>query len=442
MVDVLIVDDEVWVTELIKHIIDWNAEGFSSVFVVNDGLKALEIIKKENPRLVLTDIRMPEMDGLTMLQEARKEGIETQFIIISGYSDFGYAKDAIDFGAAGYLLKPIDRGELLKVLNRVKTAMHKQEQSKQKEMQLKQDLNKSLVKLREQYFLNCFNGNDCVQLDVSRLNHEFLLNFSGSKFLILIIAVDAENKTIKWNRVASDFYGKLLGKNIFQTCAEMVIIPYRKRFICILNYNPVEREKLKKNVSDLFHEMTDIYRAQCNLTIAMGNEKNDINGLKDSYHEAKILLRARVILGTSAIYNSENVHLGYQKRNTIPPEMEMKFKYETERTNIEGCKGIVSELLEKFVNESYNNPCSVVIGAQQILDVFMAAFPSGQNNEGYNERYIWDMKEDIEDCASVEQIQIMLFKLFDSLSTLKDKFQKSKNEKNNRCCRPVYRRKL
>lgn len=116
MIDVVIVDDEIWVTKLIERIIDWNAYGFRIVKVYNDGFEALEGIKVLKPELVLTDIRMPGITGLDIIQEISAESKDIFFAIISGYSDFEYAKSALTYGAVGYLLKPIDQQELIKIL--------------------------------------------------------------------------------------------------------------------------------------------------------------------------------------------------------------------------------------------------------------------------------------------------------------------------------------
>ncbi|WP_172973965.1 response regulator [Fundicoccus ignavus] len=116
---VLIVDDEPIVREGLAYIVDWEAAGFKIIGTASDGQEGIEKIKALNPDVVLTDIQMPEMDGIEMVRYACEHDLYREFIILSGHSDFAYAKEAMSLGVAHYLLKPIDEEELLDVLARV-----------------------------------------------------------------------------------------------------------------------------------------------------------------------------------------------------------------------------------------------------------------------------------------------------------------------------------
>lgn len=116
---VLIVDDEPIVREGLAYIIDWQAAGFEIIASASDGLEGIEMIKKYQPDVVLTDVQMPEMNGIEMVRYACDNGLRREFIILSGYSDFTYAKEAISLGVAQYLLKPVDEAELLEALERI-----------------------------------------------------------------------------------------------------------------------------------------------------------------------------------------------------------------------------------------------------------------------------------------------------------------------------------
>jgi two-component system response regulator YesN len=111
---VLLVDDEPFVTKALKVLINWEELGYSVCGEASNGQDALELIKKLEPDVVITDIRMPKMDGLELIQYCREMlKTNTKFIILSGYSDFKYAQKAIKYGAKEYLLKPIDETELI-----------------------------------------------------------------------------------------------------------------------------------------------------------------------------------------------------------------------------------------------------------------------------------------------------------------------------------------
>lgn len=118
-INVLIADDEPFVREGIKYLIDWEAAGYTICGEAKDGVEALEKIRILRPGLVILDIRMPGMDGTEVMQKAREIGFRGEFLILSGFSDFSYAKAAIQYGAADYIVKPIDEMQLLKVVTRL-----------------------------------------------------------------------------------------------------------------------------------------------------------------------------------------------------------------------------------------------------------------------------------------------------------------------------------
>lgn len=112
MYKVLIVDDEEMVRWGIRDLLDWEAMGFELTEDGKDGRDGLLKLKAFAPDLVLADIKMPGMTGLELIQAAREEGFAGQFVILTGYSDFEFAKTAITLGVSEYLLKPIDEEEL------------------------------------------------------------------------------------------------------------------------------------------------------------------------------------------------------------------------------------------------------------------------------------------------------------------------------------------
>ena len=120
METVLIADDEQNIREGLKYILDWKQIGFEIIGETANGDDTLSFILKQNPSLVLLDIRMPKMYGTEIIKIARENGFKGKFIILSGYSDFTYAQTAIRYGASFYLTKPIDEDELLASVSKVK----------------------------------------------------------------------------------------------------------------------------------------------------------------------------------------------------------------------------------------------------------------------------------------------------------------------------------
>ncbi|WP_339256795.1 response regulator [Paenibacillus sp. FSL P2-0136] len=108
MYKVIIVDDESWAIRGISNAFDWEQYGFEISGQFTSAYQAWEAIALQEPDLVVTDIRMPEISGLDLMKRAKAQGIDSEFVIISGYAEFEYAQEALRYGALDYFLKPLD----------------------------------------------------------------------------------------------------------------------------------------------------------------------------------------------------------------------------------------------------------------------------------------------------------------------------------------------
>lgn len=118
MYTMLVIDDEVWIRERLISTIDWAAHDIEIIGEACDGAEGLKIAIEKNPDVILTDIKMPVLDGLELVKTLRQENIMSKVIIISGYNDFEYAQKAIRLGADDYILKPVDDDDLISAVTR------------------------------------------------------------------------------------------------------------------------------------------------------------------------------------------------------------------------------------------------------------------------------------------------------------------------------------
>lgn len=126
MINAIIVDDENLIRDGLKVIINWEKLGVKIAAEASNGKDALDIIKKIRPQLAIVDIKMPILSGIELIEVVKKEGINTLFIILSGYDEFGFAQQAIKFGAFRYLLKPVEPDELESCLCEAKIKIKQQ----------------------------------------------------------------------------------------------------------------------------------------------------------------------------------------------------------------------------------------------------------------------------------------------------------------------------
>ncbi|MGX7245017.1 response regulator transcription factor [Enterococcus quebecensis] len=126
--NVLLVDDEYMIVNGLKKIIPWEEEGFSIKGTSRNAKEALTIMETEAIDLVITDITMPEMTGLEFIEAAQKEARQFEFMILSGYQEFDFLKGGLQLGAINYLMKPVDKLELLKSVKKAKNRLDSRNQ--------------------------------------------------------------------------------------------------------------------------------------------------------------------------------------------------------------------------------------------------------------------------------------------------------------------------
>ncbi|MDY3918566.1 MAG: response regulator [Candidatus Limivivens sp.] len=133
MLRLMIVDDEQIIREALSEMVDYESLGYSLIAAAKNGMEAYDIICDEYPDVVITDIRMPVLDGLALIERAMKVDANITFILLSGYSEFEYAKQAMRFGVRYYLLKPTDKKELIDVLVSISAERQQAEEKKLEE---------------------------------------------------------------------------------------------------------------------------------------------------------------------------------------------------------------------------------------------------------------------------------------------------------------------
>lgn len=143
MYKIFLADDEIWVIMGLKKLIEKTGAPFRVVGEANNGIVALEEIEEKKPDVLITDIRMPGMDGLQLMQKIQEKNLDTRVVLVSGYAEFNYAQQAMRMGAVDYLLKPVEEEALAEVLERLEIMLNKD--GKKPEEQTDEELNPSVL---------------------------------------------------------------------------------------------------------------------------------------------------------------------------------------------------------------------------------------------------------------------------------------------------------
>lgn len=183
---VLLVDDEEDVVEAIIQKIDWEGLGYSLAGYAKNGLEALEIAEEKQIDVVLTDIKMPYMDGLTLSHRLKELYPSIKIIIFSGFDEFEYAKEAIRLEAEEYMLKPVDAGELSRVFQKVHDALDQEFDEKQSIHRLKNYYLESLPILQESFYTSLIEGT-LPQQDMESTLLDYQISLPGKYYAVVIL---------------------------------------------------------------------------------------------------------------------------------------------------------------------------------------------------------------------------------------------------------------
>ncbi len=186
MLKVFLVEDEVVVREGIKNNIDWASHGYEFCGEASDGELAFPMIKKLQPDILITDIKMPFMDGLTLSKMVKKEFPWMEIIILTGYQEFEYAKEGIKIGVSRYLSKPISGAELLKEVD----AMAEQIREKRREMEIREkysrEMEESIEREKKNLFEYLVNGQKTAA-ELFEIAEKLNINLSAIWYNIVLI---------------------------------------------------------------------------------------------------------------------------------------------------------------------------------------------------------------------------------------------------------------
>ncbi len=289
---VLICDDEPLVCDLICNLVDWKQLGCEIIQVVHDGKTALQIIEEREPDIVITDIRMPVINGLELIRRAKETGKRSVFVVVSGYKSFEYAYEAINYGVSNYLLKPIQKTELENIVTRI---VGEKEQSAQLQSQVRDYQSV----LREQFIYMLARG-DMNDLSMDYLNHTFNLNLREGKLRFMLVSLDSRdagaiNGTGSARlELVTTMAGNIICSQFEEYCCCFLVKLGQGQIVLLLNYN--EPEKFNRSFST---KLVKRCREQLNtteyyFTAALGMEVDDSTSLYEAFTTARTALRTRL----------------------------------------------------------------------------------------------------------------------------------------------------
>lgn len=295
----LIVDDEKMIRNGLFKWEKWEELGIEVIATASNGREAYEIIKEYQPDIVITDIRMPECDGLSLIEQTVKSGYNITYLIISGYDDFTYAKKAMKFGVSSYLLKPVKREELYEELRgHCRKILQYKSEAKSKSVETRRL--KQSTRAMEQHFLqsliqNQWNSNKEVEEELRRSHLD--ITFCGN-FMTLVFAYDTNKIEDSQKFLKEDLHlFKFSACNIIHELLGSIehhIFMDANDFVVVLLKN-IENSKLEK-LEELCLRMIQVIEkfSKVPMSVGIGEEVETVRQIAYSYRTALEYLAYRM----------------------------------------------------------------------------------------------------------------------------------------------------
>lgn len=189
MYTLILVDDESDVREGLLKQIDWGLYGFEVIGITDNGKEAYDIVDKLLPDIVITDIKMPFMDGLTLSELIKQKYPATRIIILTGFEEFEFAQKAVKLHIDEYVLKPFSCQELINVLVKIKLQMDDEIAQKKNIQKLREHYNKSLPILKAN-FLTLLITRKLSESEIMDKSYGFNINLNAKGFMVSVISID------------------------------------------------------------------------------------------------------------------------------------------------------------------------------------------------------------------------------------------------------------
>lgn len=293
MYKLLIVEDEEIIRHGIIRSIPWDDLGYEIIGQVTNGKEAIDFVEANCPDVILTDVRMPVMDGLEMSSQINSRYPEVKIIILSGYSDFEYARDAIRFKAFDYLLKPTDKNKFLQCFVRLKHELDQRKNETEEWSQRQAVIYKNFQQLRDAFLIDLLEAHvPVVSMEDSLFNLE--IDLSGPEFAVGIIRLafdrDLSGSTRDEQALIKESCRNVLDEVLQNGKFGLSVIKKGQENIIIFNFKDqpyteaLARKLLDQSMAKLAESLGNV---GLNITAGLGLAYPAIYYLAQSYQQAQ-----------------------------------------------------------------------------------------------------------------------------------------------------------
>lgn len=426
-IKVFLVEDEMVIRRGIKNSIDWEKEGYIFCGEASDGELAYPMIIKEKPDILITDIRMPFMDGLELCKLVKKELPNIKILILSGYDEFDYAKEAIRLGVTEYLLKPISSGKLLEALNGVSESIRREKEDKDLVRKYMEEMRENTEHEKQKFFEQMIAGN-LSMADALETGKKYEMNLSAGMYNLLLFRFTLGEENRK--------SGELLGE------AEYAIEKLTERLEYVFEFQRgVEgwafllmadnEEQMSERVKELSKDLEEIMKNYSTIAYfgGIGQPVARLRELEESFREAERALAARFTMELNRIISVEDIRMAQNVDTLDDIEITSFGEIEKTRTMLEkflnnGAEDEIDEFVDVYINElPEENLKSVLMHQYIIMDayiVMMSFCEKIEGIEGEMQAQSEELKNSMKTIQTLEEIKNYIRMLLKKIIGVRD----------------------
>lgn len=426
-IKVFLVEDEMVIRRGIKNSIDWEKEGYIFCGEASDGELAYPMIIKEKPDILITDIRMPFMDGLELCKLVKEELPNIKILILSGYDEFDYAKEAIRLGVTEYLLKPISSGKLLEALNGVSESIRREKEDKDLVRKYMEEMRENTEHEKQKFFEQMIAGN-LSMADALETGEKYEMNLSAGMYNLLLFRFTLGEENRK--------SGELLGE------AEYAIKKLTERLEYVFEFQrDVEgwafllmadnEEQMSERVKELSKDLEEIMKNYSTIAYfgGIGQPVARLRELEESFREAERALAARFTMELNRIISVEDIRMAQNVDTLDDIEITSFGEIEKTRTMLEkflnnGAEDEIDEFVDVYINElPEENLKSVLMRQYIIMDayiVMMSFCEKIEGIEGEMQAQSEELKNSMKTIQTLEEIKNYIRMLLKKIIGVRD----------------------
>ena len=315
MLKIFLAEDEVIVRETIKRMIPWEDLGFELVGEAADGEMALPLLLRQKPDLLITDIKMPFMDGLTLAKVAKKEIPGLKVVILSGYDDFNYAKQAINIGVEDYLLKPITKNALIERLTEIRSRYEHEKTQKEYYEKFHREM-QAYEKNSSRDFFEALVSGSMDMMEIYRRSEKLGLDIVAEAYNVLIFTMNCEEDFSgqregysEWEAESLELLEEFFSENTSAMLFRCNIFSYG---VLIKGQKETVEENTRSCVSEI-QRILDRKEQKRQWFVAAGEPVERLSQIQKSYYSASRAFSQRYLYDENILYYDEMASM--EKKN-------------------------------------------------------------------------------------------------------------------------------